>query len=176
LGRTFPGGIHILVQLMNEKAHALGLSDTKFEDPTGLSDENVSSARDLSELVNAACNYHEICEFSTTRKTTLKIGRRRLRFVNTNALVRDPRWEIGLSKTGYIEDSGRCLVMQVQLAGRPILIVLLNSTGTKTRLADANRIKRWMERSNSKTRKEPATGSNGVGLRQTLYFLEDSLI
>jgi D-alanyl-D-alanine endopeptidase (penicillin-binding protein 7) len=149
LGRTFPGGIEALVKAMNEKARALGLADTRFDDPTGLSDRNVSSARDLSALVNAACGYPEIGAFSTTPETTLQLGRRRLSFVNTDALVRNPRWQIGLSKTGYLDDAGKCLVMQTQLARRPILIVLLNSIGKNTRLADANRIKQWMEASAS---------------------------
>jgi D-alanyl-D-alanine endopeptidase (penicillin-binding protein 7) len=149
LGRSFPGGIAAIVKAMNEKAKALGLADTKFEDPTGLLDGNVSSARDLSGLVNVACSYPEIRAFSTTPEATLQLGRKRRRFINTNALTRSSRWQIGLSKTGYLEDAGRCLVMQTRLAGRPILIVLLNSIGKNTRLGDANRIRRWMEGSQS---------------------------
>jgi D-alanyl-D-alanine endopeptidase (penicillin-binding protein 7) len=147
LGRTYPGGIRAAVHAMNEKAKLLGLSETRFDDPTGLSDGNVSSAHDLSRLVEAACHYPLICNFTTTAEVTLELGHKRLHFHNTNALVRNPRWQIGLSKTGYIEEGGRCLVMQTLLAQRPILIVLLNSTGKNTRLADANRIKTWMEAS-----------------------------
>ena len=145
LGRTFPGGVPALVRAMNEKAKALGLNETKFEDPAGLSDGNVSSARNLSRLVETACGYPLIGMYSTQPETTIRTGRKQLRFVNTNALVRNPRWHIGLSKTGYIEESGRCLVMQTQLAQRPVLMVLLNSTGKNTRLGDANRIRQWLE-------------------------------
>ncbi len=161
LGRTYPGGISALVKTMNEKARSLDLTETRFEDPTGLSEGNVSSARDLCRLVNMACNYPEICVFSTTAEATVRIGRRQRRFINTNALIRNPRWQIGLSKTGYLEDAGRCLVMQTQLAQRPILIVLLNSVGKNTRLADANRIKRWMEQPESpqKTRRHIRNGA-----------------
>ncbi len=161
LGRTYPGGVSALVKAMNEKARSLDLTETRFDDPTGLSDGNVSSARDLSRLVNMACNYPEICAFSTTAEASIRIGRRQRRFINTNALIRNPRWQIGLSKTGYLEDAGRCLVMQTQLAQRPILIVLLNSAGKNTRLADANRIKRWMEQPESpqKTRRHIRNGA-----------------
>ena len=145
LGRAYPGGVGALVNAMNEKARSLGLNETRFDDPTGLSDGNVSSAQDLSRLADAAFRYPEIRAFTTTTEATLQHGRKLLRFVNTNALVRNPRWQIGLSKTGYIEEGGRCLVMQTQLAQRPILIVLLHSTGKNARLADANRIKEWVE-------------------------------
>jgi D-alanyl-D-alanine endopeptidase (penicillin-binding protein 7) len=145
LARTYPGGVKALVRAMNEKARSLALKDTRFVDPTGLSDENVSSANELSRLVDAASRYPLICEFSTQAETKLRIGRKQIRFVNTNALVRNRKWNINLSKTGYIEEGGRCLVMQTRLAQRPILIVLLNSSGKNTRLADANRIKSWLE-------------------------------
>ena len=145
LGRTFPGGVPALVRAMNEKAKALGLSETRFEDPAGLSDGNVSSAHNLSKIVESACGYPLIGMYSTQPETTIRTGRRQLRFVNTNALVRNPHWQIGLSKTGYIEEAGRCLVMQTQLAQRPVLMVLLNSTGKNTRLGDANRIRQWLE-------------------------------
>lgn len=145
LARTYHGGVRALVAAMNERARILGLSETRFEDPTGLSDGNVSSALDLGRLVDEACKYPLICSFSTQREATLQLGRKRLKFINTNALVRNPRWQIGLSKTGYIEEGGRCLVMQTLLAKRPVLIVLLNSAGKNTRIADAKRIKDWME-------------------------------
>jgi serine-type D-Ala-D-Ala endopeptidase (penicillin-binding protein 7) len=145
LARTYPGGVSAAVRAMNEKARFLSLKDTRFSDPTGLSDENVSSAYELSRLVDAASHYPLICEFSTQPETILRVGRKQIRFVNTNALVRNRKWNIGLSKTGYIEEGGRCLVMQTRLAQRPILIVLLNSSGKNTRLADANRIKSWLE-------------------------------
>jgi serine-type D-Ala-D-Ala endopeptidase (penicillin-binding protein 7) len=145
LARTYPGGVSALVQAMNEKAHAMALRDTRFVDPTGLSDENVASAKDLSRLVDVASRYPQICDFSTQKEATLELGRQQAHFANTNALVKNQKWQISLSKTGYIEDSGRCLVMRTQLAQRPVLIVLLNSLGKNTRLADAARIKTWLE-------------------------------
>lgn len=145
LGRTFPGGIPAMVKAMNEKAKALGLSETKFEDPAGLSEGNVSSAHDLSKLMESACCYPPINAYSTQPEVTIQSGRKQLRFANTNALVRNPKWHIGLSKTGYIEEAGRCLVMQTYLAHRPVLMVLLNSSGKNTRLGDANRIRQWLE-------------------------------
>jgi serine-type D-Ala-D-Ala endopeptidase (penicillin-binding protein 7) len=145
LARTYPGGVSALVRAMNEKAKALTLKETKFVDPTGLSDENVASAHDLIRMVDAASRYPQICAFSTQPESILQFGRKKIRFVNTNALVRNHKWQIGLSKTGYIEEGGRCLVMQTRLAQRPMIIVLLNSSGKNTRLADAARIKQWME-------------------------------
>jgi D-alanyl-D-alanine endopeptidase (penicillin-binding protein 7) len=153
LARTFPGGTFAIVRAMNEKAASLGLTETRFEDPAGLSDGNVSSAKDLSRLLERACRYPLICEFSTQEKTTIQRGRKKLRFANTNALIRNPRWQIGLSKTGYIEEAGRCLVMQTELGNRPVLVVLLNSDGNKARLGDANRIKQWLERGQSSHRR-----------------------
>lgn len=149
LGRTFPGGTMALVRAMNEKARSFALSETRFEDPAGLSDGNISSAKDLSRLVEKACNYPLIREYSTRAEVTLRRERKELHFSNTNALVHNRRWQIGLSKTGYIEVAGRCLVMQTRLADRPVLMVLLNSTGKNTRLGDANRIRQWLEGSSS---------------------------
>ncbi len=145
LGRTFPGGLSAFVQAMNAKAKDLGLSVAHFEDPSGLSSGNVASAHDLARILEAAYHYPEIRDFSTRPATTLQAGRRSIQFPNTNALVRNPRWTIGLSKTGYIEEAGRCLVMQAMLANRPVLIILLDSWGKYSRLGDANRIKQWME-------------------------------
>jgi serine-type D-Ala-D-Ala endopeptidase (penicillin-binding protein 7) len=145
LARTYPGGLDALVQAMNKKAHAIALRDARFVDPTGLSDENVASAKDLSRLVDVASRYPQICDFSTQKEATLEFRRKSIRFANTNALIKNRKWQISLSKTGYIEDSGRCLVMRTQLAQRPVLIVLLNSFGKNTRLADAARIKTWLE-------------------------------
>jgi serine-type D-Ala-D-Ala endopeptidase (penicillin-binding protein 7) len=158
LGRTFPGGVTALVKAMNEKTRALALKDTKFADPTGLSEKNVSSAQDLSRLVIAAAKYPEICEFTTTSKTTIISGKKQLQFSNTNSLVSSPRWEIKLSKTGYIEEGGRGLVMEATVAKRPLLIVLLNSVGKNTRIGDAGRIRQWLESQPalSKTGKKPS--------------------
>ncbi|HYK90710.1 MAG TPA: D-alanyl-D-alanine endopeptidase [Acidobacteriota bacterium] len=152
LGRAFPGGLSALVAAMNEKARVLGLNETRFVDPTGLSDGNLSSAKDLTRLVEAACRYPQIRAFSTQPECTIQRGRMQLHFINTNALVRNPHWHIGLSKTGYIEAGGRCLVMQTQLGQRSVLIVLLNSSGKHTHFADAIRIRQWIESSASFTR------------------------
>jgi len=145
LGRTFPGGLPAFVQAMNAKAKELGLTGARFEDPTGLSSANVASAWDLARILEAAYRYPEIRDFSTRPATSIQAGRRSIQFPNTNALVRNHRWNIGLSKTGYIEEAGRCLVMQAMLANRPVLVILLDSWGKYTRLGDANRIKQWME-------------------------------
>ncbi len=149
LGRTFRGGVAALVTAMNEKARALELHDTRFADPTGLSDGNRSSAKDLTRLVEEACRYPRICAFSTQPECTIQRGKRQLYFKNTNVLIRNPGWCIGLSKTGYIEEGGRCLVMQTQLGQRSVLIVLLNASGKRTHFADAIRIKQWIERFSS---------------------------
>jgi serine-type D-Ala-D-Ala endopeptidase (penicillin-binding protein 7) len=154
LARSYPGGVGALVRAMNEKARSMALKETHFVDPTGLSGENVSSAQELSRLVDAASHYTQICAFTTQPETTLQLGRKKVRFINTNPLVRNIRWKIRLSKTGYIEEGGRCLVMQTYLAQRQILIVLLNSSGKNTRLADANRIKQWMESAKQSQKKQ----------------------
>ncbi|MCX5850148.1 MAG: D-alanyl-D-alanine endopeptidase [Deltaproteobacteria bacterium] len=145
LGRTYPGGLDAFVAAMNAKARSLGLTDTRFEDPTGILSGNVSSAHDLARMVDAAYQYNLIREYTTCKETSIQLGDRIRQFHNTNHLVRNPRWQIGLSKTGFIGDSGRCLVMQSQVAQRPVLIVLLDAQGKLTRYGDANRIKKWME-------------------------------
>lgn len=145
LGRHYPGGMHAFVQAMNKKAHALGMYNTRFEEPTGLSSNNVSTAHDLARMVAAAARYPEIRNYSTTAEARVELNGRIRDFHNTNALVRSDNWEIGVSKTGYISEAGRCLVMQARVADRPVVIVLLDSQGKMTRVGDANRIKRWME-------------------------------
>ncbi|MGV8057179.1 MAG: serine hydrolase [Smithellaceae bacterium] len=152
LGRTYPGGFQACVAAMNNKARSLGLLETHFDDTTGLSKGNVSSARDLARLVDTAYQYRLIREFTTCKKVIVRSGRRILAFRNTNHLIRNPRWQIGLSKTGFIDEAGRCLVMQAQVAKRPVLIVLLDSQGRLTRVGDANRIKQWLEGSSSPQR------------------------
>jgi len=145
LGRTYPGGIDAFVTAMNAKAQSLGLTETHFEDPVGLSSGNVSTARDLARMVDAAYQYPLIREFTTREDATIHTGYRTLKFRNSNKLIRSPRWQIGLSKTGFIDEAGRCLVMQAHVAQRPVLIVLLDAQGKLTRFGDANRIRRWME-------------------------------
>jgi D-alanyl-D-alanine endopeptidase (penicillin-binding protein 7) len=145
LARHYPGGTVAFIDAMNAKARSLGLQDTRFYDSTGLNAGNVSSARDLSKMVAAAAKYPLIREFSTTAEYTVEINSRPRAFHNTNALVRNSDWEIGVSKTGFISEAGRCLVMQAWLNQKPMIIVLLDSWGKLSRIGDANRIKRWVE-------------------------------
>ena len=145
LGRNYPGGIEAFVAAMNLKARMLGLQGTRYADPTGLSSTNVSTAEDLGKLVRAAHRYDTIREFTTTSGYEVNIGGRPAAFHNTNRLVAARDWDIGLSKTGYINEAGRCLVMQAKLAGRAVVIVLLDSWGKYTRIADAARIRKWLE-------------------------------
>ena len=145
LGRTYPGGLEAFVPAMNAKAQVLGMSDSHFVDPTGLSSQNVSSARDLAKLVRAAHGYPLIREYSTRNRATVTAYGRPLSFRNTNGLVRSSHWEIGLSKTGYISEAGRCLVMRVRLASKDLIVVLLDSWGKHSRIGDANRIRKWIE-------------------------------
>lgn len=149
LARHYPGGESAFVLAMNIKARLIGLSETRFADSTGLSPENVSSPRDLVKLVQAAAAYPLIREFSTTQERFVEVGGRTLQFVNSNGLVRDPDWQVGLSKTGYIREAGRCLVMQTWVQGEPVIMVLMDSQGKYTRVADARRVRRWLETSAS---------------------------
>jgi serine-type D-Ala-D-Ala endopeptidase (penicillin-binding protein 7) len=151
LARTYPGGHPAFVKAMNEKAAELGMSDSTFVEPTGLSPSNVSSPRDLVKLVRAAHGYPLIREYSTRDRTTVKVFNRPLRFVNTNGLVRNSRWDIELSKTGYISEAGRCLVMQVRVASKDLIVVLLDSWGKQSRIGDAQRIRQWLEKSATRT-------------------------
>lgn len=145
LGRHYPGGLAVFVEAMNRKAKALGMTSSNFEEPTGLSSNNVSTARDLARMVTAAAQYPEIRTMSTTPQAMVSLNGHVREFNNTNALVKSDHWEIAVSKTGFISEAGRCLVMQAKVAERPVVIVLLDSVGKMTRVGDANRIKRWME-------------------------------
>lgn len=145
LARNYPGGLPAFVAAMNRKSAAIGLTDTRFLDGTGLNSNNVSSAKDLTKMVAAASRYPLIREFSTTAEYEVEVNGRLRRFGNTNALVKSPQWEIGLSKTGYISEAGRCLVMQAWLHEKPLIIVLLDSLGKYTRIADAQRIRKWLD-------------------------------
>jgi D-alanyl-D-alanine endopeptidase (penicillin-binding protein 7) len=130
---------------MNRKAVELGMYNTRFEDPTGLSSNNVSTAKDLAKMVVAAHRYPLIREFSISSDAKIEVSGRLMEYRNTNALVKSNAWDIGLSKTGFIQEAGKCLVMQARVAEKPVVIVLLDSQGKLTRIGDANRIKRWME-------------------------------
>ncbi len=145
LGRNYPGGLDAMVKAMNAKARALGMTRASFVDPTGLSSRNVASPQDLSRLVIAASRNPTISMYSTDQTHTLKVGRQQLEFRNTNNLVTKPDWDIVVQKTGYITEAGKCLVMKAMIAGRSVVIVLLDSYGKYTRVADAKRIKTWME-------------------------------
>ena len=140
LGRAFPGGLSAFVKAMNARAALLGMSDTHYVEPTGLSSQNQSSAKDLATLVKAAHEHQLIRELSTSPEFRVAVGRREMQFRTTNSLVRSPIWEIGLQKTGYITEAGRCLVMQATLAGRQLIMVFLDSTGKYSRLGDAGRV------------------------------------
>jgi serine-type D-Ala-D-Ala endopeptidase (penicillin-binding protein 7) len=145
LARTYPGGTTAFVAAMNAKAQALGMQDTHYVDPTGLSSSNVSSARDLARLVAAAHQYPLIRQFSTRDSATVQAFGRTLGYRNTNGLVRNAEWDIELSKTGYIAEAGRCLVMRVRMASREVIVVLLDSWGKFSRQGDAQRIRKWLE-------------------------------
>ena len=147
LARSYPGGKPALVAAMNAKARALGMNNTQFYEPTGLDSDNVSTAQDLVKMVAAAGSYTLIHQYTTTATHSVdNLNGRTMRFSNTNPLVRNASWDIGLSKTGFINEAGQCLVMQATINHRPVIIVLLDSWGKRTRVGDANRIRQWMER------------------------------
>ncbi|AJC22021.1 D-alanyl-D-alanine endopeptidase [Pandoraea pulmonicola] len=144
LSRYFPGGRPAFVAAMNRKAKQLGMNDTHFSDPTGLSSQNVSSARDLVKMVKAAYQYPMIRRFSTDSNYDVNTGRRELHYVSTNHLIGHAGWEIGLQKTGYINEAGQCLVMQANVDGRTVIMILLDSSGKYSRFADATRVRKWL--------------------------------
>ena len=145
LGRTYPGGLPLFVAQMNATARALGMRDTRYVEPTGLSSKNQSSAHDLAILVNVAHSDPVLREFSTSPGYEVAVGNRTLQYNNTNRLVHSPSWDIGLQKTGYISEAGRCLVMQTEVAGRKLIMVFLDSAGKFSRIADAERVRQWVE-------------------------------
>lgn len=145
LGRTYPGGLQEFVRLMNAKAKQLGMRATRYVEPTGLSSQNQSSAQDLAILVNAAYKDQAVREYSTSPGYEVAVGARTLQYNTTNRLVKNPDWEIGLQKTGFISEAGQCLVMQTKIAGRKLIMVFLDSAGKYSRLGDAERVRRWVE-------------------------------
>lgn len=145
LGRTYPGGLATFVSMMNAKAKMLGMKDTRYVEPTGLSFHNQSSAQDLALLVNAASANAMVRELSTSPNYQVEVGNRTLQYNTTNRLVRSPDWDIGLQKTGYISEAGQCLVMQTKIAGRKLIMVFLDSAGKLSRIGDAERVRRWVE-------------------------------
>ncbi|AOY89712.1 D-alanyl-D-alanine endopeptidase [Marinobacter salinus] len=147
LARSHPGGFDAFIDAMNAKAEELGMTGTHYVDPTGLSAENRSTAADLVKLVNAAAQHPEIREYSTTEyfRAHFRKPRYSLSFGNTNALVHRKSWGVGLSKTGYLSEAGRCLVMISEMNGKPVITVLLDSMGTRSPMGDAGRIRRWLD-------------------------------
>jgi len=152
LGRNYPGGLPAFVKAMNVKARSLGMTSARFSDPTGLSSQNVCNAVDLSKLVLAASHEPIIRRFSTDEKHTITVRKQPMEFRNTNALVRKDDWDIAVQKTGYTSDAGECLVMKTVIERRPIVIVLLNSFGKLTRVADARRVRKWVEKGSEPAR------------------------
>jgi D-alanyl-D-alanine endopeptidase (penicillin-binding protein 7) len=145
LGRTYPGGLDGFVSVMNAKAKMLGMKDTRYVEPTGLSSHNQSSAHDLATLVNTAYADPMLRELTTSPGHQVAVGNRTLQYNNTNRLVKNPDWEIGLQKTGYISEAGQCLVMQAKIAGRKLIMVFLDSAGKLSRIGDAERVRKWVE-------------------------------
>ena len=145
LGRTYPGGMDTFVAMMNAKARSLGMRETRYVEPTGLSSANQSSARDLAVLVNHAYADPVLRQLTTSPELLVEVGSRTLHFNTTNRLVKSPDWDIGLQKTGYISEAGQCLVMQARIAGRKVIMVFLDSAGRLSRLGDAERVRRWVE-------------------------------
>jgi D-alanyl-D-alanine endopeptidase (penicillin-binding protein 7) len=149
LGRTFPGGMDLFISRMNQRARSLGMTDTRYVEPTGLSSQNQSSANDLAVLAAKAYNEPMLRELSTSQGREVAVGRITLQYNNTNGLIKNPQWDIGLQKTGYISEAGRCLVMQAQVAGRKLIMVFLDSTGKFSRMGDAERVRKWLEQKSS---------------------------
>ncbi len=155
LGRSYPGGMNAFVAAMNAKATSLGMRDTTYVEPTGLSSKNQSSGRDLATLVAAASKDPALREWSTSQGAQVPVGNRVIEYRNTNRLTANPNWDIGLQKTGFISEAGQCLVMQTQVAGRKLIMVFLDSVGKYSRLGDAERVRSWLETS-------PAAIKNGA--------------
>lgn len=146
LSRYYPGGRPAFIAAMNEKARQLGMTETHFANSTGLSSQNVSTARDLAKMVNAAYQYPLIRQFSTDVSHTVYTGRQTLVYHTSNALVRNLVWQIGVQKTGFINEAGECLVMQATVSDRPVIMVFLDSSGKYSRFGDAQRIRTWLSK------------------------------
>jgi len=160
LGRNYPGGITAFVEAMNAKAKELGMNDTHYVDSNGLSSQNVSSARDLAKLVMTAHQEPLLRQYTTDPNYVVEASGRRMQYHNTNYLVAMPDWNIGLQKTGFINEAGRCLVMQAMIQGRNVIMVFLDSKGKQSRTADAGRMRKWLEA--LKPASIPAAAAAGV--------------
>jgi serine-type D-Ala-D-Ala endopeptidase (penicillin-binding protein 7) len=167
LARHYPGGKQAFVRAMNVKALSLGLTDSNFVEPTGLMYQNTSTAEDLYKLVAASYQYPEIRHATTTPSYHLAIDGHTnpVEFKNTNSLVREGQWDIGLSKTGFINEAGRCLVMQATMDGEPVIMILLNADGTDKRTGDANRVRKWIEYNHANT----VAANGNVNAMKPLY-------
>ncbi|HEX2492851.1 MAG TPA: D-alanyl-D-alanine endopeptidase [Steroidobacter sp.] len=165
LGRSYPGGLSAFVRAMNAKAKALGMRTTRFVDPTGLSSNNVSSASDLVKLVMAAGEQSLIRQYSTSERHVVSVGRQSIEFRNTNTLVAKADWDIKVQKTGYTSEAGQCLVMATTIRDRPIVMVFLNSFGKLTRVAEARRIRKWMEQGVPASQLASGTGAGAPSKR-----------
>jgi D-alanyl-D-alanine endopeptidase (penicillin-binding protein 7) len=163
LGRTFPGGMDLFISRMNQRARSLGMTDTRYVEPTGLSSQNQSSANDLAVLAAKAYNEPMLRELSTSQGREVAVGSRTLQYNNTNGLIKNPQWDIGLQKTGYISEAGRCLVMQAQVAGRKLIMVFLDSTGKFSRMGDAERVRKWLEQKSSMDQRSLASAVRTPG-------------
>ena len=163
LGRTYPGGLSTFVSMMNAKARTLGMKDTRYVEPTGLSSQNQSSAQDLALLVSAASSDAMVRELSTSPGYQVEVGNRMLQYTTTNRLVKNPDWEIGLQKTGYISEAGQCLVMQTRIAGRKLIMVFLDSAGKLSRIGDAERVRRWVEATHLMSPSMQASSQHAAG-------------
>ena len=161
LGRHYPGGMPAFVAAMNAKARSLGLRDTRFVEPTGLSSSNVSSGGDLAQMVRAASSYPLIRQYSVARSLTVQPAREPLGYYNTNRLVSTAGWSIGLQKTGFISEAGNCLVMIANIEGRPLIVVLLDAAGKLARFGDAQRIRSWVEKAGPPAHRIHADGGHG---------------
>jgi D-alanyl-D-alanine endopeptidase (penicillin-binding protein 7) len=145
LGRNYPGGLPAAIAAMNAKAKALGMNDTHYIEPTGLSSQNVASARDLAKLIEAAKREPLLCEYSTDSRYTVDANGRELQYANSNHLVSNPTWDIMIQKTGFINEAGHCMMMRAMIEGRAVVMVFLDSKGKDSRLADAGRVRKWLE-------------------------------
>ena len=163
LGRTYPNGLSAFVKAMNDRAQGLGMSSSHFVEPTGLSSKNQSSASDLALLVSATYNVPLLRELSTSPGREVAVGRRTLQYNTTNRLVKSPNWDIGLQKTGYISEAGQCLVMQTKVSGRKLIMVFLDSAGKLSRIADAERVRRWVETNNARSAAMATTTASSAG-------------
>jgi len=174
LGRHYPGGMASFVEQMNRKAREIGMSNSHFVEPTGLSSDNVSNARDLATLVRTASNYPLIREYSTASELTVDTGYRSVSYRNTNRLVGKPDWDIGLQKTGYLSEAGNCVVMQTRIEGRAVVMVLLDAQARVARIGDAQRLRNWLERTPRTGIEAEARGLRTISDQRAVQVSRDS--